>query len=673
MKRLTWLALAFCSGTLAHADVVRVDVSERGDVAAAHAFGDAGAYEKIRGTLHFAVDRSAAANARITDLELAPADRAGRVEFSADFYLLKPKDMRRANGALLFEVANRGRKGMLSMLAHGSASLDPTTPDELGDGFLLDQGFTLLWVGWQFDVPSTPALMHLVAPAATRGDEPLRGLVRSDFIVREAGVRAQSLGDAGHLAYPVYEGARADATLTVRDDPFGPRETVPRDAWRFARVDDAGNAVDDPTSVYLESGFTPKRIYEAVYTAVDPPLAGLGLAAIRDAVSRLKHEGASELGIGANDLDRALAFGISQSGRLLRTFLYDGFNGDERQRKVFDGVLAHIAGGARGGFNVRFAQPSRSSSSNLYPNELFPFTNATQTDPVTGTTDGLLAHLAPDLVPKIFYTNSSNEYWRASAALTHLTVDGKSDLPPGDETRIYHFAGTQHTPARFPPEVGSGRLPGNPNDYSWFLRGLLIRLDDWAARDEPPPPSRYPTLHARTLVERKALAFPSLPGVDLPRAVRAIHRLDFGPDFAAEHVSTVEPPRVGEAYPVLLPQVDGDGNEVDGLRSPELAVPLATYMGWNLYDPALGREDELVSLQGGFSPFPRDAAERAERGDPRRAILERYHDRNEYVALVAAAASPLIDGGYVRADDLPAIIERAGAHWDALVEPRAAR
>jgi Alpha/beta hydrolase domain len=654
--------------TVAVAEVVSVEVADRRDVADARAFGAAGVYEKLSGTLRFAVDPKAAANARITDLALAPTAADGRVAFAADFYLLKPKELGRGNGALLLEVSNRGRKGILPMLSHAAGSLDPTTAETLGDGFLLEQGFTLLWVGWQFDVPADPALLHLVAPTATDRGAPLAGLVRSDFVVREAGVHDQSLGDGDHVPYAVADPSSPENTLTVRDDPFGERQVVAREKWQFAGLEDGGKVVADRTRVYLADGFEPKRIYEVVYTAENPRLAGLGLAALRDAATRLKHEGAPELGIAAGALDRALAFGISQSGRVLRTFIYEGFNQDERQRRVLDGVLAHIAGGARGGFDKRFAQPSRSSTSYLYPNELFPFTNATQTDPVTGTTDGLLARTKPAFLPKIFFTNSSNEYWRASAALTHLTADGERDLAPGDETRIYLFASTQHGPAAFPPRPGAGRLPGNPNSYAWFLRALLLKLDDWVAHGTSPPPSRYPTLALHTLVERDALAFPAIPGVAVPREVRAIRRLDFGPRFASEGVSTIEPPRVGAAYRMLLPQVDADGNDRDGLRSPELDVPLATYTGWNLYDPRLGRDDELVSLQGGFVPLPRDAAERERSGDPRRAILERYRDRSEYLARIAASAAALADSGYVRAADIEAILRDAGVRWDALVE-----
>lgn len=668
-------ALGACAATTATAEVVGITVEARADVAGGAAYGSVGAYEKLRGTLTFAVDPKASANQRVTDLELARANADGRVEFTADFFLLKPKDAARGNGALLFEVANRGRKGILPMLSRAAQSLDPAEPRELGDGFLLEQGFTLLWVGWQLDVPRGDPLLLRVYPPTTDPDRHITGLVRSDFVVRQAGVRHHSLGDRDHVPYPAADLNGAEHTLTVRDDPLGQRRTIPRSEWQFARVDGSGNVVPDATHVYLASGFEPKRIYEVVYTAADPPLAGLGLAAIRDAVTRLKHEGAPELGIGEDTLDRALAFGISQSGRLLRTFLYDGFNADEANRRVFDGVLAHIAGGARGSFNVRFAQPSRSSSSFLYPNELFPFTDAVQTDSGArpNVADGLTMRIAPAALPKIFYTNSSNEYWRGSAALTHVTVDGSRDLAPIPTTRIYHFAGTQHGPAAFPPAAaGAGRLPGNPNAYSWFLRALLLKLDAWAAHDAEPPASVYPTLGEHTLVARAGLRFPAIPGVDVPVAPRGPVRLDFGPGLRldGDGVATVEPPKVGAAYPVLLPQVDSDGNELAGLRSPELAVPLATYTGWQLYRPELGRDDELVSLQGSFAPFPRDAAARERSGDPRRAILERYESREQYLELVEDAAEPLIAAGYLRAEDLAQIIAQADERWRVLVEER---
>jgi hypothetical protein len=661
--------LAALWATSATAEVVRVEVGARADVANGAPYGAAGAYERLSGRLHFAVDPSVRVNEIVTDIKLAPTNADGRVEFTADFYLLKPRDASKGNGALLFEVSNRGRKGILPMLSQAAASLDPVDTPALGDGFLLKQGFSVLWVGWQLDPPaSVENLLRVYPPTATGA----KGLVRSDFVVRTAGVHDYSLGDGPHTAYPADLSSDAH-TLTVRDDPLGARQTIPRSEWRFARVDGSGNVVEDPTRVYLAAGFTPKRIYEVVYTAADPPLAGLGLAAIRDAVTRLKHEGAPELGIAAGTFDRALGFGISQSGRVLRTFLYEGFNEDERHRRVFDGVLAHIAGGARGAFNTRFAQPSRASSSFLYASDVFPFTDEAQMDPATGRRDGLLARVAPELKPKIFYTNSSNEYWRGHAALTHVTVDGRQDLPPPAGTRIYHFASTQHGPAAFPPRVASGRLADNPHAYSWFMRSLLAKLDAWVATEAAPPASAYPTLAQHTLVERSQLAFPAIPGVDVPVAVRGATRLDFGPQFARDGIATLEPPTVGAAFPVLLPQVDADGNELAGLRSPELAVPLATYMGWQLYKPELGRPDELVSLQGSFVPLPLDVAERERTNDPRRAILERYPDRERYLELVEQAARPLIADGYLLADDLDGILQQAGERWRVLVAERASR
>ena len=669
-----WLIVFGAWATSAAAEVVRIEVDTRADVAGGMAYGRTGPYEKLRGTLHFAVDPLAPANRTVTDLKLAPTNAAGRVEFRADFYLLKPKDIARGNGALLFEVSNRGGKGILPMLNQAAASRDPSEPRELGDGFLLEQGYSLFWVGWQLDPPpSEPDLLRVYPPAAAG----VEGLVRSDFVVRTAGVRDHSLADGDHVPYPVADPEDDAHTLTVRDAPFSERQTIPREDWQFARIDGSGNVVPDATRVYLASGFEPKRIYEVVYTAANPPIAGLGLAAIRDAVTYLKHEGAPELGLSEASFDRALAFGISQSGRLLRTFLYGGFNADESARRVFDGVLAHIAGGARGSFNVRFAQPSRSSSSYLYPNEVFPFSDAPQTDRISGVfvTDGLLVGLPADSIPRIFYTNSSNEYWRGSAALTHVTVDRRGDLYPIPTTRIYHFAGTQHGPAPFPPRIGDGRLAGNPNAYSWFMRSLLLKLDAWVARGAPPPPSVYPTLADKTLVERSALRFPRIPGVQVPVSLNGPVRLDFGPGLTrgGNGVATIEPPKVGQPFPMLLPQVDADGNEVAGLRSPELAVPLATYMGWQLYKPELGRPDELVSLQGSFAPFPLDTAERVRTGDPRRAILERYPNAQAYLALVNQIGKLLAADGYLRAEDLPRIAAQAAERWRVLVDERAQR
>jgi hypothetical protein len=656
---------ALVHGDAARAELVRIDLASARDLLGGADFGEAGAYEKLSGRMYFAVDPRNAANRRITDIEHAPTNAAGRVEVSADFYLVRPKDPQRANGTLLFEVANRGRKGLFSMFDHGTGSADPATAADVGDGFLLERGYTLLWVGWQFDVPPSPDLMRVKVPQATDHGRPIAGLVRSDFVL-SATAHDQSLGDRGHLAYPAADIEDPASTLTVRDTPLGPRRVIPRERWRFARLED-GRVIEDPGRVYLEDGFEPFKIYEVVYSSENPAVAGLGLAAIRDAVSALEHDGADELGLPRGTLRRSIGFGLSQSGRLLRTFLYDGFNVDERQRRVFDGVIAHLAGGARGSFNVRFAQPSRASWSYFYPNELFPFSDEAQTDPETGISDGLLASIADELRPKIFYTNSSNEYWRGSAALTHVSVDGERDLALPSSVRLYLFAGTQHVPAGAPARKGLGRALPNPNDYRWFLRALLEDMNDWVARGEAPPESRYPMLRDGSLVAPAALRFPALPGMPVPRQLSAPLRLDYGPRFREEGVATQEPPQVGAAFPLLLPQVDADGNEIAGLRSPDEAVPLATYTGWNLYDPAAGPADRLVDLLGAYVPFAATREAREAAGDPRASVEERYASKERYLALVETQAKKLAADRYLLPRDVPQIVRTAGEHWDRVI------
>ncbi|HYU77997.1 MAG TPA: hypothetical protein VEK56_03370, partial [Vicinamibacterales bacterium] len=291
------------------AEVVRIDVKSRADVLAGKSFGSAGPYEKLSGTISFAVDPVNDVNQIITDIGKAPRNAAGKVEFSSDFYLIRPKDVTRGNGTVLYEVSNRGGKGMLGFFNRAAGSLDPQTAEQLGDGFLLEQGFTLLWVGWQFDPPMREGLVRVHAPIAREADgRPIRGLVRSDFVVTET-VKQASLADRDHLAYAVADPADPATVLTVRDSVEGARRTIPRDQWQFT---------EDGKAVRMAAGFEPKKIYEVVYSSQDPPLVGVGPAAIRDAISRLKYGAASELGLPSGAIRRAIAFGISQSGRFLR-------------------------------------------------------------------------------------------------------------------------------------------------------------------------------------------------------------------------------------------------------------------------------------------------------------------------------------------------------------------
>ena len=650
--------LCFLAVSIATAGIVGIDIVHSGDVANGKAYGLAGPYEALAGKIDYAIDPNNPANDIITDIDKAATNSDGMVEFSADFYLIKPKNIESGNGAIFFEVGNRGRPGALTRFNRAADSLYPTSDKEMGDGFLLREGFSLLWVGWQHDTPLVEGRLRTYPPIATNNGIPIEGLVRSDVIVTDK-TYSHSLGNRDHIAYPAANPEDSRNRMTVRDGISGIRRTIPRADWQFARIE-GSQVIPDSTMVYLKAGFEPEHVYDIIYVAENPPLAGLGLAAIRETISQLKYGSTEELGIPAGTINRAVTYGSSQSGRLLRTFLYDGFNEDTQNQKVFDGVIAHIAGAARGSFNQRFAQASRAPGGAFeYPNRIFPFADTLQTDPTTGISDGLLTAISPNIMPKLFYTNSSTEYWRSAGALTHTSIDGKQDLQLLDNVRTYDFAGTQHGPAAFPPVLDDQKHQPNPNDYRWFLRGLLIAMDRWITDDKPPPPSRYSTLEEHTLVEMADFAFPDVPGVSVLDEVSIPHALDFGPDLALNGIITQEPPRLGAPYPFLVPQVDSSGNEIGGLRSPDIAVPLATYTGWLPTNP--------VSGVGLYVPFARTLVEREVNADPRLSIEERYSGRPQYLGLVAESTMELIDDGYLLSQDLSLILESAGRHWDHIM------
>lgn len=657
-----WMAPAW-------AGLERVEVASRRPVLEGRSFGLAGPYEILTGKMYFAVDPGNPANRIITDLDRAPQNPQGKVEFSSDFYLLKPRDVRRGNGILLFEVVNRGRKLMLSFFNIAAGSLDPQAKPHFGDGYLMREGYTVLWVGWQFDPPRLEHLLRLYTPTASDAGRAIRGLVRSDFVVQQR-LPDHSLADREHLAYPVADAEAPENVMTVREGVQAPRTTIPRSQWKFARQE-GNRVVPDRTRVHLEGGFEPGKIYEVVYVSENPPLVGLGPAAVRDAVSRLKFSGEEALSIPPGALPHALGFGISQSGRFLRTFLYYGFNQDEQQRKVFDGVIAHVAGAGRGSFNHRFAQPSRDAHpymNFLYPTDIFPFTDVAQTDPETGLTDGLLTHqLEEKFWPKIFYTNSSYEYWGRAASLIHTRIDGRGDAPLLDNVRVYLLAGSQHGPAGFPPGITIGQQRANPMDFRWSMRALLRSMAQWVTQETPPPPSRYPRLDNHTLVPPEELNFPKIPGVRFSSRVHRAYRVDYGPHFRTQGIVTREPPEVGTAFPILVPAVDADGNETSGIRMPELAVPLATYTGWNLFNPESGPPHEISSMVGSYIPFPRTRSEREASGDPRLSIEERYASLEEYLGRVGQAGLEMVRQGYLLDEDLPEILENGRRHWEYLM------
>lgn len=648
MSGVTLRLFAILVPALLQAALVRIEVSERSPILNGQSFGNAGSYERVIGKAYFAVDPMAAANRDVVNLKLAPRNGRGQVEFHADFVLFVPTRPEKGNGTLLFEVSNRGRKGLLHTFSLGKSSNDPRTAAEFGDALLLKQGFTLAWLGWQFDIPREPPLMSVTVPIAKNPDgSPIVGVVRSDF-VPDTAITSFSLGDRQFFPYRAIDND-SSATLTERSLANGPRRVIPRGQWSFT---------EDRGAVRKPSGFEAGKIYEVVYHSQDPPVVGLGMAGIRDFISALKAgQAPAPLAAFARGARRTLAFGSSQSGRFLRTFLYQGFNRDEQGRRVFDGVWANVAGGGRGNFNHQFAQPSRDARpffNFYYATDIFPFTDLKEKDTVTGLEGGILARAEQDhVVPKIFYTNSAYEYYGRAASLIHTALDGSADVPLAAGTRLYVMAGGNHGPGSIPPvRSHNTRYLNNGNDYQWIMRGLLLAMQRWIADDAAPPPSVYPRVDRHELATLDHVRYPALPGVITPKRIHEVYRLDFGPEFRSRGIVTNEPPKMGPPFTILLPQVDADGNDIGGLKTPQVAVPLAAHTGWNLRSPAIGAADELCSMTGSYFPFSR------------RVVLERYHDRAAYLGRVRAAARKLVEGGYLLEADLPAIEKLSGREWD---------
>jgi hypothetical protein len=655
-------ALAIWPAASADAEVRRVVIESRSTLPPPLTGGPAPVYEKLAGHLELRWDPAHAANRPIVDLDRAQRGSDGLVEAKADFMVLRPRDGGR-DGIALVEVSNRGGKALLPYFDGAAWSLDPRSPAELGDGLLLRLGFTIIWVGWQFDVPRRPGLLRLDAPIASDGERPIEGLVRSDWTVEQP-VRTLPLAHRDHVAYPVANPDAADSVLTVRDGRLSPRRVVDRARWRFGREMD-GRLVADRQHVYLAEGFEPGRIYELVYRARDPVVVGLGLATVRDIVAHAKHAPDSSFPVA-----RALAVGISQSGRFLRHFVFQGLNADEAGRRVFDGMLVHTAGAGRGSFNHRFAQPSRDAhrfSAFFYPTDLFPFSGRAQRDPETGREDGLLAHLEPEHRPRVMYTNTGYEYWGRAASLLHTSLDGRHDVAPLPGERLYHLASAQHYVGRFPPSeadrlAGADAYGDNPVDFLVTLRALLVHLRRWVVEDIEPPTSAFPTIGAGTLVPVDRLRFPRIPGVTAPRVAHEAYRVDYGPRWPRE--ITREPPHLGRAFPALVPQVDADGNERSGLRGLELLVPVATFAPWSLRGGAPGPPGELRDFLGTTAPFARTARERRQQGDPRPSLEERYRTRAGYLEAARRALDQLVAGGLVLEEDRAALLARAEALWD---------
>jgi Alpha/beta hydrolase domain len=642
-----------CAAVESHAAVVDIKIESRAPILQGKEFGAVGAYEKLEGVVTFALDPSNAANTKIVDLDKAPHNMEGLVYAQANFMVLQPVDASKAAGVGVLEVSNRGGKALLPYFNGGSHTNDPAKEQDFGDGFLMRRGYTLMWVGWQWDVPRAPKVLQLAAPIAKEDGNPIKGWLRSNRVMEDEDTFI-ALSHRNHYPYVAIDQDDPGNVLTERDSRDGERAVVPRDKWSFLS---GSSSVEGADFITKEGGFLAGKIYEIVYRSQDPRVVGMGFAAVRDFMTYAKYEPSSPFKV-----KQGIAFGVSQTGRFLRHFLYEGFNKNERERQVFDGMFIHTAGAGRGSFNHRFAQPSRDGhrfSTFNFPTDMFPFTGAPQTDPEIGVTAGLLpkAHL-----PKIFYTNSGYEYWGRAASLIHTSIDGKKDVEPLENERIYHLASGQHFVIPFAPREqlrGTDIYLGNSLDYLVNLRALLPRLADWVVKGDTPPKSAYPRVSEGVLVEPIAMRFPKVPDFKVAKAANVPRRMDFGPRWK-QGIIDHEPPKFGKPYGVLVPQVDEFGNELGGIRNVEIAVPLGTYTPWALRIGLPGEQNELRDFYGAWLPLPKTPSEQDARPD----VKSRYSDKNDYLDQAKRAAKSLTEAGYLLEEDIPRTLDRAAQTWD---------
>lgn len=594
--------------------------------------GGVGQYEYVFAFARGELDPSDPLNAGIVNIDKAPQNASGNVEYQVDVTILKPVDLRRGNGRIFYDVVNRGNKRALSSRVNGGPNgNDLRLASDVGTGFLMNEGYTIVWSGWQGDV--APGNTRLLAdfPIATNADgTPIVGRSREEFIVSNnvsPFVRS--------LSYPAADLDPTQATLTVRENETDPRQTPAGLAFRY--LNDRQIEITRPTSPVFDGG----AIYEFIYPAKDPIVMGMGFAATRDVVSYLRFE-LSDDAANANPLapdgtpsvQKALAIGISQSGRFLRDLIYQGFNQDESGRQVFDGAIPVIAGSRKTFTNFEFAQPgrfARQHEDHLFPGDQFPFTYGILTDPISDRSDGILMRCqATGTCPKIMHIDSDTEMWQARGSLVVTDTTGAHITLP-DNVRAYLMAGTQHGPAAV-INTGICQQLRNPLNYGPHNRALIAALDRWVTEGTPPPDSRYPTVADGTLVppDQVSTGFPNLPGVTYNGLVNGLRLTD----------QSVQPPSEGAAYPVFVSKVDADGNGVAGVRHPLLEVPIATHTGWNLR--AAGQaENELCSLSGSFIPFADTEVERLAAGDPRPSLEERFGDHEGYAKAVKRAANEL--------------------------------
>ena len=639
------LLCLLASARPADARIIRIDIIRTESPTFGGAtFGDTGRYEKLIGRAFGEIDPADARNRIIVDLDLAPRNQRGMVEYSTDVVIVRPVDRSKGNRRLFYEINNRGGIRSLGLLNDvANMTNDPSTAADAGNGFLMRQGYTILVSGWDVTVvPGGGRLTIDVPVARQQNGDPIAGPALEEFVIDN------NTTHIAPLTYPAASLNRDGAVLTVRSRYADTPVAVTN--WEYAH-DRAIRLT--PAGTRFEQG----RLYEFVYHAKDPLVAGIAFAATRD-LAALAHRGNDAAGVFGGRVEQVYSFCVSQPCRFMRDFVHLGFNEDEQGRRAFDGILNWVGGGSGGFFNYRFAQPGATHRQHIgrwFPERLFPFANQVLTDAITGKTDGRLRRcLASNTCPNIFEVNSANEYWVKGGSLLHTDTRG-NDLADPPNVRFYFFSSFPHSSRE---AAGFCQQPGNPVSPNPGLRALLVALDEWTARGTVPPASRLPRRTDGTLVPVARIKFPRIPGVRFNGVMTTGDLFDYGAALPSGILTVLPPKPLGSPYPVLVPQTDSDGNDIAGIRFPDIAVPLATYTGWSVRQPAFGGDD-LCDANGQRIAFAKTRAERLTAGDPRLSIEERYPTSDTYLRAVMHSAATLREERLLLEEDVTRIVDTA--------------
>ncbi len=640
-------ALFFLGMLTAQARLIRIEITSRqSPTFEGKVFASVGAYEKLMGKAYGELDPNSPQVAAITDIQLAPRNARGMVEYSMDIYILKPIDLAKGNHKLFLEVNNRGGK-LFGGLNNSSGGNDPTTAADAGEAFLMKLGYTLVWNGWDPSASATNNGLTISVPIAKNGDGSSITGPSYEYISYDNATSTRY-----SLAYPAASLNKSQARLTLREHLQDTPQLVSSDDWEY---------VDERTIRLLPAGtpFRQSAIYEFTYTARDPMVAGIGFAATRDYISFLRYATADDVGHPnplANDIRYTFSFAVSQPARYLNDFQTLGFNADEQGRRVLDGIENWLGGSSGIGLNVRFAQPSRTErnrQNHLYPEALFPFAYPVLTDPLSGKTAGRIAACSSShTCPKVFEINSANEYWVKAASLLHTDLRG-NDLPDPENVRFFLVSGAQHGTGNASSR-GFCQQFQNPTDAAPVLRALFIALDDWVTKGTDPPRSAVPRRSAGTaamaipqagaqtgIVPQADLGWPTIPDVTYTGLITTRYQLDFGPS-AGQGILSLFPPNI-DGRPVYInavSKVDQDGNELAGIRLPSVAAPTATTTGWALRREGFGANEGCEGA-GQNIPFRQTKAERLVAHDPRLSLAERYQTHEGYVRAVRRSVEAL--------------------------------